>query len=265
MAHVARMSMDPIGLVEAPGWRVEVLDETVSTNAVAMERGASGEPDGYAVIADYQVGGRGRRGNRWESPPGSALLISALLRPETPLSRWPRVAVAAAVAVCRAIAGTTSLLPLVKWPNDILLGSHKVAGMLIESRAPGAGSSGWLVVGAGINVHTRQFPINLRYPATSLALAGGHAPARSELAAAFLAALREECDRALDDAGWMLTREAFAAFDGLIGRRIRAEQNGEIIEGIARGLDDEGGLILLRDHGAPATVLRDAHSISMLD
>lgn len=265
MAHVSFMSMDPIGLVEAPGWRVEVLDETVSTNAVAMARGASGEADGYAVIADHQVGGRGRRGNRWESPPGSALLISVLLRPDVPLSRWPRVAVAAAVAVCRTIAATTPLVPSIKWPNDILLGSHKVAGILIESRAPGAGSSGWLVVGAGINVHTREFPLTLRYPATSLALATGHAPVRSELATAFLAALREECDHALNDAGWPATREAFAAFDGLTGRRIRAEQNGSITEGLARGIDDEGGLILLAADGSPPIVLRDAHSITPLD
>ncbi|MFM7181948.1 MAG: biotin--[acetyl-CoA-carboxylase] ligase [Verrucomicrobiales bacterium] len=259
------MAIDPIGLVNAPGWRVEVLEETISTNAVAMERAAGGETDGYAVIANHQVGGRGRRGNRWESPPGSALLLSALLRPETQLSRWPRVAVAAAVAVCRAIAETTSLVPSVKWPNDILLGTHKVAGILIESRAPGAGSHGWLVVGIGINVHTREFPLTLRYPATSLALAAGHAPARAQLAAALLSALREESDRAFSDEGWPETRTAFAAFDGLKGRRIRAEQNGVIAEGLAHGIDEEGGLILLAGDGSSSVVLRDAHSITPLD
>lgn len=259
------MALDPIGKIDAPGWRVEVLEETISTNAVAMARGAAGEADGYAVIADHQVGGRGRRGNRWESPPGSALLLSALLRPEVPLSRWPRAAVAAAVAVCRAISATTALLPSVKWPNDVLIGSHKVAGILIESRAPGAGSTGWLVIGIGVNVHTRDFPITLRYPATSLALAGGHAPPRAELAAALLVALRKECDRAFDEARWPETRTAFAAFDALTGRRIRAEQNGVITEGIACGIDDDGGLIL---HGADSSntvVLRDAHSITPLD
>lgn len=258
------MALDPIGIVEAPGWRVEVLGETLSTNAVAMERGAAGEADGYAVIADHQVGGRGRRGNRWESPPGSALLLSALLRPEVPLALWPRVSVAAAVAVCRAITGTTSLLPSIKWPNDVLIGSHKVAGILVESRAPGAGSTGWVVVGVGINVHTREFPLTLRYPATSLALAGGHPPPRSELAAALLATLRDECDRALSAPGWRETRAAFAAFDALTGWRIRAEQNGEIREGRADGLDEEGGLVLLTDEGA-RLVLRDAHSITPLD
>jgi BirA family biotin operon repressor/biotin-[acetyl-CoA-carboxylase] ligase len=263
--HLLDMALDPIGTVDTPGWRVEVLDETISTNALAMARGEAGEADGYAVIADHQVGGRGRRGNRWESPPGSALLLSALFRPEVPLSRWPRVAVAAAVAVCRAITGTTSLLPSVKWPNDVLIGSHKVAGILIESRAPGAGSTGWLVVGVGINVHTREFPLTLRYPATSLALAGGHAPARAELACALLAALREESDRAFSDEGWPETRAAFSAFDGLTGRRIRAEQNGVITEGRAHGLDDEGGLILMQDDGAGRMVLRDAHSITPLD
>lgn len=259
------MAQDPIGIVDAPGWWVEVVDETISTNALAMERGTAGEPDGYAVIADHQVGGRGRRGNRWESPPGSALLLSALLRPEVPLSRWPRAAVAAAVAVCRAITGTTSLIPSVKWPNDVLIGAHKVAGILIESRAPGAGSTGWLVIGIGINVHTREFPLTLRYPATSLALAGGHAPARAELAAVLLAALREECDLAFSDEGWPRTREAFAAFDALTGRRIRAEQNGVITEGIAHGIDDDGGLVLLTGDDSSTVVLRDAHSITPLD
>jgi BirA family biotin operon repressor/biotin-[acetyl-CoA-carboxylase] ligase len=173
--------------------------------------------------------------------------------------------VAAAVAVCRAITGTTSLLPSVKWPNDVLIGSHKVAGILIESRAPGAGSSGWLVIGIGVNVHTREFPLTLRYPATSLALAGGHAPARAELASSLLGALREESDRAFSETGWPETRAAFAAFDGLRGRRIRAEQNGVINEGVAHGIDDEGGLILVTDDGAGGVVLRDAHSITRLD
>ena len=257
-------SSDPIDQIHVPGWRVETVEATVSTNQLAGARAEAGEPGGWAVVADHQSGGKGRRGNRWEAPPGSSLLMSAILRPTAPMMQWPRLAVATAVAVCRAIEATTRLLPEIKWPNDILIDGHKVAGILLESRAPGSQSPGWVIVGVGINVHSRDFPLGLRYPATSLALAGGHAPARADLAAALLAALEEESSRATGS-GWDEVLRAYATRDALAGHRIRAESHGQVVEGLASGLDPEGELIVRPDPGAPPIVLRDAHGITLLD
>lgn len=255
---------DPLGDLVVPGWRVETIGETTSTNQMVAARAAAGEPSGLAIIADHQVAGRGRRGNRWESPPGSALLLSALLRPDASISRWPRLAVAAAVATCQAIARTTSLRPFIKWPNDILIDGCKVAGILLESRAPDQLSPGWVIIGIGVNVHARTFPLNLRYPATSLALAGGHAPARATLASELLQAITRNVDLALS-ADWPDVLAAYADHDALAGRLIRAENQGNIIDGRACGLDPEGGLVLQPLDGSPPQILRDAHSLTLLE
>jgi BirA family biotin operon repressor/biotin-[acetyl-CoA-carboxylase] ligase len=255
-------ALDPIDQIQVPGWRVETIGATVSTNQLAAARAESGEPAGWAVIADHQTAGKGRRGNRWEAPPGASLLLSAILRPAAPLQQWPRLAVAAAVAVCRAIEATTSLVPQIKWPNDILIDGRKVAGILLESRAPGNHAPGWVVIGIGINVHSRDFPLGLRYPATSLVLAAGHAPSRVELANALLVALADEAAKASGD-GWDGVLRAYAARDALAGHAIRAETNGQVVEGVAAGLDPEGELIVHPSSGPPV-ILRDAHGITIL-
>lgn len=255
---------DPLGNLVVPGWRVETIGQTTSTNQMVAARAEAGEASGLAIIADHQVAGRGRRGNRWESPPGSALLLSALLRPEAPMAYWPRLAVAAAVATCQAISLTTSLRPFIKWPNDILIDGCKVAGILLESRAPDPGTPGWVIIGVGVNVHTRAFPLDLRYPATSLTLAGGHAPTRADLASALLLAITRQADLALSP-DWTDVLAAYANYDALVGRLIRAENQGNIIDGRVGGLDHEGGLILRPIDGSSPVTLRDAHSLTLLE
>jgi BirA family biotin operon repressor/biotin-[acetyl-CoA-carboxylase] ligase len=253
---------DPLGEIESPGWRVEVADELLSTNAAVAERAQRGEAAGLAVVADHQVAGRGRRGNRWEAPAGSALLLSVLLRPDAPMPLWPRLAIAAAVAVCHALEDTTPLAPRIKWPNDILADGGKIAGILIESRAADAHQPGWVVIGIGLNVHTRDFPLNLRYPATSIALACGHAPARATLARALLARLHAGTTAAF--ARWPDLLADYHLRDAAIGRRLQLDSPAGILSGTGAGLDAEGNLLLLCDGESRPRVLHDAHSLVFL-
>ena len=168
------------------------------------------------------------------------------------------------MATCQAISQTTSLRPLIKWPNDILIDGCKVAGILLESRAPDQNDPGWVIIGIGLNVHARTFPLDLRYPATSLALAGGHAPTRASLASELLQAITRQSQQALSS-DWPGVLAAYADHDALVGRLIRAENQGNIIDGRAGGLDHEGGLILHPiDDSSPVT-LRDAHSLTLLE
>lgn len=247
---------------EDPFWHVEVVGRTESTNTLCLERAGRGEEAGLAVFAEEQSAGRGRRGNSWQAPPGSALLFSILLRPSHPPAQWHRLTLAAAIAVCRTIEEiSTCGSPRIKWPNDILVDSCKLAGILLESTVT-AGAGGCVVIGIGLNVHARSFPPDLRIPATSLALASGHAPSRNEIASLLLSHLRRSIDEAFEN--WQGMRASFAMRDFLAGQLIETElPDGAIATGTASGIDDSGGLLLNTDAG-PQIVLREAARITRL-
>jgi BirA family biotin operon repressor/biotin-[acetyl-CoA-carboxylase] ligase len=131
-------------------WRVIRLDETTSTNTVALEAAADGEPEGLVVVADHQTAGRGRLQRTWVAPPGSALLVSILLRPPPDaLHLAPTAVGCAAAAACGVVAGFE---PGLKWPNDLVAGGRKLGGILAEAAAS-SGNVTAVVVGLGLNVH----------------------------------------------------------------------------------------------------------------
>ncbi len=130
------------------GWHVQFVAETGSSNADLIASGAADAPDRTVLAAGHQTAGRGRLDRRWEAPAGANLLVSLLLRDvaEHPHEVTQRVALSA-VAACRLVAGVEADL---KWPNDVLLGSAKLAGVLAQA---GTSTSGdFVVVGIGINV-----------------------------------------------------------------------------------------------------------------
>jgi BirA family biotin operon repressor/biotin-[acetyl-CoA-carboxylase] ligase len=167
-------------------WRVETFDTLDSTNAWVSERARSGEPEGLVATARFQTAGRGRLGRTWEAPTGSSLLFSVLLRPAL-ADRHRQLAVAAvALAVRGAIALTTGRTPDIKWPNDLLFGSDKVAGILAE----GIPSSAGLAIVVGIGINCTELDPALK-DATSLLRATGIAPAVDDLLAQVLRALSD--------------------------------------------------------------------------
>ena len=155
------------------GYPQRWLAETASTNDVAREWALAGAPDGAVVAAARQTRGRGRRERTWESPAGTGLYASFVLRPEWPAEQAPNLAIVAGMAAYHALekAGVENLR--VKWPNDVLAGGKKICGVLVEPRL-GAGRIEFAVVGIGINVGQAagDFPPELRTPATSCRLAG---------------------------------------------------------------------------------------------
>jgi BirA family biotin operon repressor/biotin-[acetyl-CoA-carboxylase] ligase len=145
--------------------------------------------EGTVVAADVQTAGRGRLGRRWEAPAGTSLLFSTALVPAVPAERLPGLTLVAAQAVADALA-TTGVEPRLKWPNDVLLGGRKVAGILGEAR------DGRVVLGIGINVNISagDLPRDALRPATSLLLETGAPLDRGELLAVTLAALEPRYD-----------------------------------------------------------------------
>jgi BirA family transcriptional regulator, biotin operon repressor / biotin---[acetyl-CoA-carboxylase] ligase len=211
---------------------------TGSTNERAKELAAAGAPHGTLVTAGEQSAGRGRQGRVWTAPPGSAVLMSLVLRELDEL-----LPITAAVAICEAVPAETAI----KWPNDVWLDGRKVAGILVEGRP----QEGWAVLGVGLNVTTDAFPGELAETATSLRLAGIETtPERvlSRLLASLAEWLRAPRDSVL--AAW---RER----DALKGERIRWADG----DGVAAGIDDSGALVVETGGGR---VTLDAGEVHLL-
>jgi BirA family biotin operon repressor/biotin-[acetyl-CoA-carboxylase] ligase len=206
---------------------VHLLEVTDSTNRVVADMAASGAPDGVVVVADLQTAGRGRLDRTWEAEPGDALLVSLLLRPEgLPLSRWHLVTAAAGLAASDACAEVAGVRPELKWPNDLMSGRTKLAGILAESTA------GALVLGMGLNVHSGP-------PGSAwIDDLAGRRVARSSLLVAWL----KQLDRLMGD--WESVASRYRRECATVGQQVSVEQVGSRLVGVAEDIDAEGRLVV---------------------
>ena len=224
---------------------------TGSTNDDALAAARQGAAHGATFVADEQTRGRGRRGRSWSSPPGENLTFSVLLRPKLPAERIAALPLAAGLAV-RAAAAERVQAPLdVKWPNDVVTGEKKLAGVLVESQLQGADL--FVVVGIGVNVSMVELPPEIRDIATSLALLGDPAPDCEAVLADVLAELDLRL-RSCEAYGLAPLVAELRLYDALAGELVTVEGR----TGIASGFDDDGAL-LLRD--AAGTVHRVSSGI----
>jgi BirA family transcriptional regulator, biotin operon repressor / biotin---[acetyl-CoA-carboxylase] ligase len=147
-------------------------------------------PEGAVAVADEQTEGRGRLGRTWEAKRGTSILCSIVLRPRVPQERLPELSLVAGEACADAIRTVTGLDPTLKFPNDVLIGGRKVAGILAEAR------EGRVVLGIGINVNVSadELPADTDTPVTSLLLAAGRTIDRVEMLVVLLDALEQHYD-----------------------------------------------------------------------
>lgn len=171
---------------------VEVLTTVKSTNDLLKTRAAAGAPHGTVVIADCQTGGRGRMGRRFDSPPGTGIFLSVLLRPACPPGELMTLTAQAAVATRRAIRTVTGAEAGIKWVNDLVLAERKISGILTElSLEAESGLVSYCVVGVGVNCNrpTVDFPPELRQTAGSILSQTGHRVDRNRLTAELIRTL----------------------------------------------------------------------------
>jgi len=213
------------------------LGSVVSTQSVALELAEQGTPDRTVVIAEHQTAGRGRRGARWEDEPGASLLMSMVLRPSLEPARLPTLSYAAAVAVAEALAAVAPVVPRLKWPNDVLVGPRKIAGILLETRLGRVPVT--TILGIGINLGQRQFPPSLRDRATSVAIETGLAVDREALLTTLLDGFDVWRQR-LEAEGFDVVRRRWLALSDTIGRAVTVDG----ASGVALDLDAEGALVL---------------------
>ncbi|HLR98560.1 biotin--[acetyl-CoA-carboxylase] ligase [Mycolicibacillus parakoreensis] len=243
----ARPALDDTALRSALAgrWRrIDVVEQTGSTNADLLARAAGGEDIGGAVLAaEHQSAGRGRQGRGWSAPPRSQLSLSVGVdAAAVPASAWGWLPLATGVAVTDALAELTDLPVGLKWPNDVLAGPGdapgKLAGILAEVAAPAKA----IVVGVGLNaaMSAQEAPAP---QATSLSMLGAPTD-RTALAVALLEALAERIGawRAAGGADRRLVAD-YTARSVTVGRRVRALLPGEkTVQGIAEAIDEMGRL-----------------------
>ncbi|MFO0550799.1 MAG: biotin--[acetyl-CoA-carboxylase] ligase [Polyangiaceae bacterium] len=232
----------------APAWsaKVVVRDSTGSTNHDAKALAAEGAPAGTVVVANEQTAGRGRSGNTWHSPPDASLYLSVVLRPSIEPARAAPLALVAGVVVAGVVDArldpAREARARIKWPNDVWLDDKKLAGILVESQIRGAEVTS-VIAGIGLNaaLDPAELPADVAARATSLSAAGvtGDGLDRStlagEIAARMLAAVN-----VYGLVGLAPFLHEIRSRDALLGRDVRVGD----VSGTARGVDDEGRLII---------------------
>jgi len=235
--------------------RIEWLAEVDSTQRVARELARAGAAEGTTVVAETQSAGRGRLGRSWHSPPGRNVYCSVVLRPALAPTVVPQIALVVGLAVATAVRETSGLAPLLKWPNDVLLGGRKVAGVLTEMDAE-LERVHFVIAGIGVNVNAQAdtFPPELRDKATSLAIAAGRPTDRVAFMGRLLAQLETRYRRFLAG-GFAPLRAECEHLSALAGRAVVVHVPGGEVAGRVEGLDDDGALRLVDDAGVTRRVV----------
>nr|WP_283139844.1 biotin--[acetyl-CoA-carboxylase] ligase [Rhizohabitans arisaemae] len=250
--HLDRPPLSEAALSRAlirPGslWRrISVVERTGSTNAdlgVAVRQCA---PEGTVLIAEAQFAGRGRLGRMWAAPSRSGLTFSFVLRPEVAPIKFGWLSLLAGLAAASAVGRLAEVDVRLKWPNDLLIGERKLAGVLAE-RVDNA-----VIIGIGLNVSVRreELPVDR---ATSLIIENAACLDRNELLQAVLGEIERRyrdwvaCQGDADEGG---LRAAYLASCATIGQEIRVELPGErLLTGIATGVDEAGHLLVRTEDG----------------
>ena len=252
---------------ERPGRRLDFVEEVGSTQDRAFLLAEHGAPDGSVVLAERQTAGRGRHGRSWDAPAGAGLWFSVVLRPPMAPAPEPALLVAATVlAVAEGIEEAAGLVPGIRWPNDLVVGDRKLAGILIETRdlEPAAPL---FVLGVGVNTHRDRnaFPPRLRGIATSISAETGKSTDRTSL----LAGVLESLDRwrsTLATTGPAVIEEAYRARVAYLGRRVRMRCGTERLTGVLESASPVSGVFLkLADGGWRAVRPEHARDLRPFD
>lgn len=254
------------------GRSLHLYQELPSTNKQAMTLAQSGAPHGTVVLAESQSAGRGRQGRTWFSPPGVNLYCSVLVRGSgatLALSEWlPWVPLVSAVAVAESVFQTTSIPLSLKWPNDLLLSTRKVGGILCESLLT-TDPDPAIVIGIGLNVNVphASLPDDLQSIAASLSDMARTPIDRNLLMAQLLLEL-EQCLDELRARGTSRLRQAYSTRCVTLGRSVRALfPQGREVTGTAESLSGDGALQLRPfspgEHPAPLMEIRAADIIHL--
>jgi BirA family biotin operon repressor/biotin-[acetyl-CoA-carboxylase] ligase len=222
-----------------PGRELRYFDSIDTTM-----REAAGCAPGTVVLAEEQTAGQGRHGHSWHSEKGQGLYFSIVLPGESA----PTLTMALGLAVAEGIAQTTGVACDLRWPNDVMIGNRKAAGILTQRVESAA------IAGIGVNVNHTRFPAELADEATSLRIESGHEQSREQLLIALLPAVERYvemlCDRGPSAILDLFSRRSSYA----TGKRVTVQQGESVLQGTTAGLNEAGFLVVRKDDGSDETI-----------
>jgi BirA family biotin operon repressor/biotin-[acetyl-CoA-carboxylase] ligase len=250
-------ALERAGRLAFAGFELRSLASTTSTQDVVRAAARRGAAPGFCCMAAAQTAGRGRQTRRWIAPPGTALLFSVLVR--VGHAHLGGVSIAAGLAVRAAVAARSGGVGRLKWPNDILAGDRKLAGILceVEPAAPGNGTA--VVIGAGVNLTVPSFPSGV--DGISLHELVDPPPSASRLLAAVLPELTARLEL-LDHAGMAPLLAEWMDHATGIGAIVTATSAAGSVTGVAEGLGDDGALLIRAGAGVVRVLAGDVHLTS---
>lgn len=225
------------------GRRLHYFDSLGSTNAQAKLEAEAGAAHGTLVVTDMQTAGRGRRGRDWSSPAGTNVYFTLILRPDCEPDQASMLTLVMALAVAKGIAQVTGLQADIKWPNDIVVNGKKVCGILTEMSLE-QDYIQYLVTGVGINVRRQDFAPDIVNKATALEMEGAGSVNRAELIAAIMKAYEESYQVFQATGSLAKLRDSYDSMLVNRGRQVVILDPKGDYEGIARGIDDAGQLLV---------------------
>ena len=235
------------------GREVYFYEEIDSTNTQAKRLAEEGAVSGTLVVSDCQTKGKGRRGRVWESPKGTALYMTLMIRPQIRPERASMLTLVIGLSVVQAIRNVLKVEVGIKWPNDVVLNKKKLVGILTEMNAQ-MDYIEYLVLGVGINANTKEFPPEIQDKATSLQIELGYPVNRAELVAETMKCFEnyyEIFEKTQDHSGLM---EAYQEVLVNYNQPVRVLEPGNEYSGIARGINELGELLVERENGVVETV-----------
>jgi BirA family biotin operon repressor/biotin-[acetyl-CoA-carboxylase] ligase len=237
------------------GKRIHHFFKVDSTNRVAMDLGHAGEPEGTVVIAEEQTAGRGRAGHSWHSERATGIYVTILLRPKISPVQASLLTMMAGLSAFSAIRAQNDIEADLKWPNDILIGSKKLGGILTEMHAE-PNQVRFVIVGIGINVNQEKFPAELSAIATSLRVETGRPQSRLELVVRLLREFETDYNQFITKGSESVIRNFETVSRFTRGERVRVTNGPESFAGVTDGLSPEGFLrVRPEGRGEPVTVI----------
>ncbi len=225
------------------GREILYLDEVDSTNTAAKKAAENGAVHGTLVVSERQTGGKGRRGRAWDSPRGTGIFMTLILRPNMAPVHASMLTLVAALAVADGIRECTGAESLIKWPNDIVMSGKKICGILTEMSAD-PDCINYVAVGIGINVNMEEFPEEIRGVAASIFTETGKKTKRSLLISAVMAAFERYYEVFMKTTDMSGLLEDYNGKLANCGRTVRVLDPAGEYSGTAIGIDREGELLV---------------------
>lgn len=229
--------------LEEIGCQVYFKEQVDSTNTWAKKLAEEGAPSGTLVCADAQTRGKGRRGRSWESPRGSSLYMSLILKPDILPLHASALTLVMGLSVVEAIREKTGLDAWIKWPNDVVVSGKKLCGILTEMSAQ-MDYVEYVIIGVGINVNRKEFPRELSDMATSVELELGHKISRADLAAKVMEHFEKNYQIFLKTGDMSALRSDYDKVLVNRNRQVKVTSPGGHCEGTALGINDKGELLV---------------------